>query len=375
MTVRRRKGFTLIELLVVIAIIGILAAMVFPVFARARESARRAVCLSNIKNIGLAIQMYLADYDDTGPPNEHRPEVLAYFNTGPGGMGAMEDCDAARGIPYRANPFLRWPVILDPYIRNRDVWRCPSARLISGANWITPTYGPDGWLGHYQANEGDWGQGIGGPCDGGVFPPGWGGDITDSFLQGRDYSARGGFPPGTFVQGYAVNTRGEQGAGFNERKLSWVNDAAWFPVVADGGALIQEMRVATLVIPDLCNVGCAGEACWMADWENCPWSQECGAHPEIKTDPQVFDRNTRHLGGVNIGFLDGHARWLPSRRVLDLAPKNACGCWGGGLVGGQLEGIWPGAPTTVGMDGTSPSGVPSGQCPGDVWGCNQPCLY
>ncbi|MBN1460995.1 MAG: type II secretion system protein, partial [Armatimonadetes bacterium] len=62
---RRSKGFTLIELLVVIAIIGILAAMVFPVFARARESARKAVCLSNVKNIGLAIQMYLADNNDT----------------------------------------------------------------------------------------------------------------------------------------------------------------------------------------------------------------------------------------------------------------------------------------------------------------------
>ena len=52
---RRYRGFTLIELLVVIAIIGILAAMVFPVFARARESARKAVCLSNVKNIALAI--------------------------------------------------------------------------------------------------------------------------------------------------------------------------------------------------------------------------------------------------------------------------------------------------------------------------------
>jgi len=75
------RGFTLIELLVVIAIIGILAAMVFPVFARARESARKAVCLSNVKNIALAIQMYLADNNDTLPPNEHRPEVINYFES------------------------------------------------------------------------------------------------------------------------------------------------------------------------------------------------------------------------------------------------------------------------------------------------------
>ena len=63
----KRKGFTLIELLVVIAIIGILAAMVFPVFARARESARKAVCLSNVKNIALAFQMYLGTMTSSRP--------------------------------------------------------------------------------------------------------------------------------------------------------------------------------------------------------------------------------------------------------------------------------------------------------------------
>jgi prepilin-type N-terminal cleavage/methylation domain-containing protein len=82
---RRRTGFTLIELLVVIAIIGILAAMVFPVFARARESARKAVCLSNVKNIALALQMYLTDNNDTFPPYEHRQEALDYSSAAPGG--------------------------------------------------------------------------------------------------------------------------------------------------------------------------------------------------------------------------------------------------------------------------------------------------
>ena len=82
MYTRRRNGFTLIELLVVIAIIGILAAMLFPVFARSGESARKIQCLSNVKNIALAMQMYLADYDKT-PPHEHRPEGL--------GVGAEQD--------------------------------------------------------------------------------------------------------------------------------------------------------------------------------------------------------------------------------------------------------------------------------------------
>jgi prepilin-type N-terminal cleavage/methylation domain-containing protein len=67
----RRSGFTLIELLVVIAIIAILAAILFPVFARARESARKTQCLSNMKQLGNAIMMYTTDYD------EYFPELAA----------------------------------------------------------------------------------------------------------------------------------------------------------------------------------------------------------------------------------------------------------------------------------------------------------
>jgi prepilin-type N-terminal cleavage/methylation domain-containing protein/prepilin-type processing-associated H-X9-DG protein len=94
----KRHGFTLIELLVVIAIIAILAAILFPVFARAREKARQSSCLSNIKQVGLSINMYVQDYDETLPM-------------------------AVAGVP----PSIYMTTeLLDPYIKNDQIWDCPS---------------------------------------------------------------------------------------------------------------------------------------------------------------------------------------------------------------------------------------------------------
>src|ERR1700716_4263053 len=86
----QRKGFTLIELLVVIAIIAILAAILFPVFAQAREKARQSTCLSNLKQIGLAIMTYAQDYDET--------LVMANYPDGPNNI--------------------LWMGLLDPYVKS-----------------------------------------------------------------------------------------------------------------------------------------------------------------------------------------------------------------------------------------------------------------
>jgi prepilin-type N-terminal cleavage/methylation domain-containing protein/prepilin-type processing-associated H-X9-DG protein len=117
-----RKGFTLIELLVVIAIIAILAAILFPVFAQAREKARQASCLSNIKQLGLALNMYAQDND------ERFPRAMAC-------MGGSMDVDHGGPItcawyddaepPWNSN----WVLTTTPYIKSLPVFGCPDDGL------------------------------------------------------------------------------------------------------------------------------------------------------------------------------------------------------------------------------------------------------
>ncbi len=98
---RQTSAFTLIELLVVIAIIAILAAILFPVFAQAREKARQASCSSNLKQLSLAVLQYVQDYDETFP---------RAFNVAPGGPVP----------PYG------WANAIQPYLKNQQVYYCPS---------------------------------------------------------------------------------------------------------------------------------------------------------------------------------------------------------------------------------------------------------
>lgn len=119
MRTQSHRGFTLIELLVVIAIIGILAAMLFPVFAQAREKARAIVCISNVSQLGKAMVMYWMDYDSLSPGQEH--------------LYIEGDCpfwmDAAYGVPNWFNgPYANWARAVFPYVRSVEIYRCPSQR-------------------------------------------------------------------------------------------------------------------------------------------------------------------------------------------------------------------------------------------------------
>jgi len=307
MTAGRRRGFTLIELLVVIAIIAILAAMLFPVFARARESARKIQCLSNVKNIAIAFQMYLTDYDRF-PPTEHRADAIAFFDTAPGGGD-----DPYEGCPkvWQANPYLRWPVVLDEYVKNRDVWRCPSAKHIQSAGWIVP--GSD-WLGFLMQTQGSWGNSNcdgGGPCVGTcAFPPGWGGSVTDSVTQ----QACGSQESGAFEQSIGVS-----GYSSKELKTSQIEDPSWYVVCGDCG-VGEEYLPGNYAFADACRVdcGCSG------GWVNCSDTQSCspGYPLMLYTDPTSGKRFTRHMGGSNLGFADGHAAWFDANAIIAQSPRS-----------------------------------------------------
>ncbi len=120
MLARRRRGFTLIELLVVIAIIAILAAILFPVFARAREAARKATCQSNLKQCAQALKMYTDDYDGTMPSS-----YLVNYGTGDYISYASKLCTDAHYPPV-ANYKKTWAQILYDSMKNKDVMFCPS---------------------------------------------------------------------------------------------------------------------------------------------------------------------------------------------------------------------------------------------------------
>lgn len=117
---QRRSGFTLIELLVVIAVIAILAALLFPIFAQAREKARQSGCLSNLKQIGMAIRLYADDYDDRYPGGPDSKLLL--WTPGPEGSWERMSANCCGGDVARGNV----AYLLLGYLKSGSVFLCPS---------------------------------------------------------------------------------------------------------------------------------------------------------------------------------------------------------------------------------------------------------
>ena len=150
------RAFTLIELLVVIAIISILAAILFPVFSQARESARSISCASNMRQIGMAIRMYVTDNDEVFCPTQYRAAATPPFapavtwigydnNNGPIASGWYGRVDERAVNPPR-------PGMVDGYIKDHAIKRCPSMpgswQMAYAVNWFNP-----GITSRWQPNE------------------------------------------------------------------------------------------------------------------------------------------------------------------------------------------------------------------------------
>jgi prepilin-type N-terminal cleavage/methylation domain-containing protein/prepilin-type processing-associated H-X9-DG protein len=128
----RKSGFTLIELLVVIAIIAILAAILFPVFAQAREKARAISCLSNMKQTMLGEMMYMQDYDET------------------------------HSWTWGWDPsWIPWHQQIDPYVKNKQMWKCPDDAWGHGQDAVdnTKPATPVSYSQNFRWPEGNWGWG------------------------------------------------------------------------------------------------------------------------------------------------------------------------------------------------------------------------
>ena len=245
---RTHKGFTLIELLVVIAIIAILASILFPVFARARENARRASCMSNVKQLSLAVLMYLQDYDDTYPTVLVRTPNLT--------------SDQYPGGKWTNGNTLYWPQTLYPYHKSLQVFFCPSGIMV----------GQYPSSGNYGAN---------------------------SLIFNDDQTN----PASTTVV----------------RMASVVAPASTYMLMDSGTYRIYVSDAADprgnySYTPGIGKV----------------MGKECSDTRNSVTIPDVSCedfKSGRHFGGVNVGFADGHVKWLKTEVVHNQAIRSDYGAW------------------------------------------------
>jgi prepilin-type N-terminal cleavage/methylation domain-containing protein/prepilin-type processing-associated H-X9-DG protein len=228
----KKQGFTLIELLVVIAIIAILAAILFPVFARAREKARQASCESNLKELMLAALMYVQDYDEKFP--------LVRTACGDGASAPNRTTTPVSHIPIY--------VRLNPYIKNWQIWACPSG----GGDCLNDST-------HYMG-------------------------VNDAIAAGQ--------VPANFSLGYSL-FEGVMNSGYALAQYQYPSQSVYF---ADARCL---PRWPAIAFADVCGASCTSGGAYTA------------ASQALWTDD-----NTRHNGGSNIAFIDGHVKWRKSMDIV-----------------------------------------------------------
>ena len=240
-----KKGFTLIELLVVIAIIAILAAILFPVFARARENARKSSCQNNLKQLALGFKQYINDFDERYP------------------LVAVTAGSATGTPPYG------WADGLQPYIRNTQVFQCPSDTAEGADDPRVEGYS-DYW---YNRNFVRWV-----PRSGTFLATGANESMLGSSAQ-------------TLISGDGGTTSGT------------ATGSARYAICGTGGTELQNPTTgqpATIALTSDNGTGTTGG------------SDACGTQPTGTTQTTVasYPSAQIHLEGANFAYADGHVKWL-----------------------------------------------------------------
>ncbi len=251
-----RRAFTLIELLVVIAIIAILAAILFPVFAQAREKARQATCLSNLDQIGLAQMMYVQDYDERFPTSW------------------------AKGFPGDFNWYIQ------PYLKNFNVLLCPSKTVSTAA-----AAGP---CGNPNDSYGTW-----------YLAPGARDNPTgEAYLWGYGFN-----------NGYNWNN----GTGLVDSVANTINPNAMVPITIGGKTVMTQVRPSLQVGIPQAALAAPAMTFMEADTNEPPTSsiQLDALRPlnfpgfvDSPCEMVVRANSPRHLGGNVFLYADGHVKWL-----------------------------------------------------------------
>ncbi len=268
---QRRNAFTLIELLVVIAIIAILAAILFPVFAQAREKARAVSCLSNGNQLGLGIMMYVQDYDETFPFWSYG-QSSQYGNVSPNHFQSY------------------WAFAIFPYVKSAGVYACPdtnnfatlastnlygwsSGNLINNGAPAALANSRVDYGGNQMLFEGDW-QGFTPVTDAALKNPASTMAIADCFIG---------------YTGYLPTSLEPDPTNANDPRHHYIVDQVAFP---------------------------NAPANWWANNNAGAYMWYVGNYgPYTAAQMQIFDTQARHSEGDNITFADGHAKWMRDTNV------------------------------------------------------------